>query len=366
MPFAVEIRELVVRYPTPAGDVVAVDGLNLAIPTGTVCTLLGPNGAGKTSTVETLEGYRKPTTGSVRVLDLNPITDAKALAPRIGVMLQRNGVYVTMTPREVMRLFASYCGTRALNPDDMLETVGLTSVAATPWRRLSGGEQQRLSLGLALIGRPDVAFLDEPTASVDPTARILVRDIIGQLRTDGVTVVLTTHDLDEAQRLSDHIVIIDHGKVLAEGTPTELMRGSGRGGIRFRTAGTFDTQALSLALGGSVSGAASGGPPGEGFPSRGSSNGGSPSGGSAGGTSEGEYLVDIDPSPTNVAALTTWLAQHNLAIEDLKAGTHSLEDVFLRLTATAQSVRADAEAATDPPGSASSGRRSRRKRPGRS
>lgn len=331
MPLAVEIRELVVRYPTPTGDVVAVDGLNLSIPTGTVCTLLGPNGAGKTSTVETLEGYRKPTTGIVRVLDLNPISDAKALAPRIGVMLQRNGVYVTMTPREVMRLFASYYGTRALNADDMLDRVGLSQVSATPWRRLSGGEQQRLSLGLALIGRPDVAFLDEPTASVDPNARILVRDIIGQLRTDGVTVVLTTHDLDEAQRLSDHIVIIDHGKVLAEGTPTELMQGSGRGGIRFRTPGQFDLHALSLALGGTVS---------EG--------------------SAGEYLVDVDPSPAHVAALTTWLAQHNLAIEDLKAGTHSLEDVFLRLTATAQSARTDADSALLGPGS-STGRRTRRK-----
>ena len=337
MAFAVEIRDLVVRYPTAGGDVVAVDHLNLAIPTGTVCTLLGPNGAGKTSTVETLEGYRKPTTGAVRVLELNPIADAKALAPRIGVMLQRNGVYVTMTPREVMRLFASYYGTRALNANDMLERVGLTNVAATPWRRLSGGEQQRLSLGLALIGRPDVAFLDEPTASVDPNARILVRDIIGQLRTDGVTVVLTTHDLDEAQRLSDHVVIIDHGKVLAEGTPSELMRGSGRGGIRFRSPGHFDSSALALALGGSVS---------EG--------------------SESEYLVDIDPSPANVAALTTWLAQHNLAIEDLRAGTHSLEDVFLRLTATAQSARTEAETAASATGSGPPGRRSRRDRGGHS
>ena len=324
------------QYPTPTGNVVAVDGLNLTIPAGTVCTLLGPNGAGKTSTVETLEGYRKPTTGTVRVLNLNPIADAKALAPRIGVMLQRNGVYVTMNPREVMRLFASYYGTRALNADNMLETVGLTSVAATPWRRLSGGEQQRLSLGLALIGRPEVAFLDEPTASVDPTARILVRDIIGQLRTDGVTVVLTTHDLDEAQRLSDHVVIIDHGKVLAEGTPTELMRGSGRGGIRFRTPGNFDLVALGLALNGTVSTG-----------------------------SEGEYLVDVDPSPSNVAALTTWLAQHNLAIEDLKAGTHSLEDVFLRLTATAQSARTEAEAAGTG-GSTGNARRSRRNRGARS
>jgi ABC-2 type transport system ATP-binding protein len=310
----------------------------LGIPAGTVCTLLGPNGAGKTSTVETLEGYRKPTTGTVRVLDLDPVSDAKALAPRIGMMLQRNGVYVTMTPREVMRLFASYYGTRALNADDMLQRVGLSDVAATPWRRLSGGEQQRLSLGLALIGRPDVAFLDEPTASVDPNARILVRDIIGQLRTDGVTVVLTTHDLDEAQRLSDHVVIIDHGKVLAEGSPNELMRGSGRGGIRFRSPDRFDANALALALGGSVT---------EG--------------------SEGEYLLDVDPSPVNVAALTTWLAQHNLVIEDLKAGTHSLEDVFLRLTATAQSARTESEASgSGAAGSSSTRRAARRNRGGRS
>lgn len=333
---AVEIRDLVVSYRTPAGSIRAVDGLNLSIASGTVCTLLGPNGAGKTSTVETLEGYRKPTAGTVRVLELDPIADAKALAPRIGVMLQRNGVYVTMNPREVMRLFASYYGSRALPAEDMLKRVGLLDVAATPWRRLSGGEQQRLSLGLALIGRPDVAFLDEPTASVDPTARILVREIIGQLRADGVTVVLTTHDLDEAQRLSDHVVIIDHGKVLAEGTPAELTRGSGRGGIRFRSLGTIDSHALALAMGGIVSG------------------------GSDAPGSEGEYLLDLDPSPANVAALTTWLAQHDHAIEDLKAGTHSLEDVFLRLTATAQLARTEAEAGGS--GNSSQGRRARRKR----
>ncbi len=129
--------------------------------------LLGPNGAGKTSTVETLEGYRRPADGTVRVLGLDPIADHRALTRRMGVMLQRGGVYPAMSPREAVRLFAGYYDDSE-EPEGLLYRVGLIPVATTPWRRLSGGEQQRLSLALALVGRPWVAFLDEPTAGVDP------------------------------------------------------------------------------------------------------------------------------------------------------------------------------------------------------
>lgn len=155
---AIDVRDLVISYPKTTKP--AVNGISFQVEPGEVLAILGPNGAGKTSTVETLEGYRRATSGTVTVLGFHPIDDAKELRARIGVMLQRNGVYLTMGPREVLRLFADYYGSRADDPDALLERVGLGSVATTPWRRLSGGEQQRLSLALALVGRPEVAFLD--------------------------------------------------------------------------------------------------------------------------------------------------------------------------------------------------------------
>ena len=212
---AVEVHDLVIHYPGTSTP--AVNGISFAVEPGEVLAVLGPNGAGKTSTVETLEGYRRATSGRVTVLGFHPIDDAKELRSRIGVMLQRNGVYLTMGPREVLRLFADYYGDRADDPDALLERVGLGRVATTPWRRLSGGEQQRLSLALALVGRPEVAFLDEPTAAIDPTARQTVRSLIHELRDGGVAVVLTTHDLDDAETLADHVIILDHGRIAAAG-----------------------------------------------------------------------------------------------------------------------------------------------------
>jgi ABC-2 type transport system ATP-binding protein len=311
MASVLEVTDLIVRYPAQPNPIVAVSGVSFTEHAGRVLTLLGPNGAGKTSTVETLEGYRRPSDGSVRVLGLDPIADARQLAPRIGVMLQRNGVYVTMNARDTIRLFASYYGDRAQNPDALLERVGLRSVATTPWRRLSGGEQQRLSLALAIVGRPEVAFFDEPTAGVDPMARLVVRDIIRELRDAGVCVVLTTHDLDEAERLSDRILIIDHGKVIADGSPSELMSGGPRAAIRFGGPPDLDQPALAAHMGAAVES-----------------------------TQPGEYAVACEPSPANVAALTAWLATHNHSLADLRAGRQSLEDVFLRLTESAKETDA--------------------------
>ncbi len=216
-PAAVSVNGLVVRY----GRVCAVDGLSLTARKGEVVAVLGPNGAGKTTTVETLEGYRKPAAGEVRVLGLDPIGDAARLAPRIGVMLQQGGVYPTMGPAQALDLFASYYD----NPDDpaaLLDLLGLTRVARTGWRRLSGGEQRRLSLALALIGRPEVAFLDEPTSGVDLEGRLTIREVIGTLRDRDVCVLLATHELDEAERIADRVVIVDRGRVVASGTPTSL------------------------------------------------------------------------------------------------------------------------------------------------
>jgi ABC-2 type transport system ATP-binding protein len=298
---AVVVSDLVVRY----GSVTAVDRISFTADAGEVVALLGPNGAGKTTTVETLEGYRRPTDGAVRVLDLDPVRDRKALLPGIGVMLQRGGVYPTMGPAAVLRLFASYYDDPA-DPHELLRRVGLEGVATTPWRRLSGGEQQRLSLALALVGRPRVAFLDEPTAGVDPQGRLTIRAEVRRLRDEGVCVLLTTHELDEAERVADRVVIVDRGKVVAEGTPAELMRSGEGGDIRFGAPPGLDVGALGVAVAAVVV---------EERP--------------------GEYRVDGDASPDRVAALTAWLAGEGLPLADLRAGRQTLEDVFLRLTGDA-------------------------------
>jgi ABC-2 type transport system ATP-binding protein len=298
---ALEVSDLVVRY----GDVTAVDGVSFAAEPASVVALLGPNGAGKTSTVETLEGYRRPTAGTVRVLGLDPSTQATELVPRIGVMLQSGGVYPGMSAREALGLFASYYDDPA-PVDELLERVGLRDVAGTPWRRLSGGEQQRVSLALALVGRPEVAFLDEPTSGIDPQGRLVIREVIRSLRDAGVCVLLTTHELDEAERLADRVVIIDHGRIVADGTPADLRAGGGASDeIRFAAPPALDVAALAAHLGGV--------PVHEDRP--------------------GEYVVAAPPAPSTIAALTAWLAAADLPLADLRAGRQTLEDVFLRLTA---------------------------------
>jgi ABC-2 type transport system ATP-binding protein len=298
---AVEVLSLVVRY----GSLVAVNDVSFTAESGQVHALLGPNGAGKTSTVETLEGYRKPATGGVRVLGLDPRADHRQLTPRIGVMLQRGGMYTGMNARDALHLTAAYYPSPA-DPDVLLDTVGLSAVAKTPWRRLSGGEQQRLSLALALVGRPDVVFLDEPTAGVDPQARLVVRDIIRGLADAGACVLLTTHDLDEAERVADVVTIIDRGRVVASGTPAELATSGAGEDIRFAAPAGLDVAALGAALACAV------------VEER-----------------AGEYRVDTAGTPATIAALTAWLAARDLPLGDLRAGRQTLEDVFLRLTGDA-------------------------------
>ncbi|HEV2809696.1 MAG TPA: ABC transporter ATP-binding protein [Acidimicrobiales bacterium] len=296
---AVSVAGLVVRY----GSVTAVDHVSFTAQAGQVLALLGPNGAGKTTTVETLEGYRRPDAGTVSVLGLDPMADHAALTPRIGVMLQQGGVYPGIRPREVLRLFASFYRDHE-DPDELLERVGLASVAGSTWRRLSGGEQQRLSLAMAVVGRPEVAFLDEPTAGVDPGGRRVVRQVVRDLADGGAAVVLTTHELGEAERTADRVVIVDRGTLVAAGTPAELMA-SGRPveQIRFGAPPGLDAPGLSVALGAEVQE-----------------------------VTPGEYTVATAPTPAAVAALTAWLAQRDLPLADLQAGRRTLEDVFLRLT----------------------------------
>ena len=305
------MRDLAVRY----GSVRAVDGVSFAAEAGQVVVLLGPNGAGKTSTVEALEGLRDPSAGSARVLGLDPRHDARALRPRIGVMLQAGGVHPGIRPLEALRLHAAFYR-NSLDPAALLDRVGLTGRARSTWRRLSGGEQQRLSFALALVGRPEVVFLDEPTAGVDLDGRRIVRELVGELRDDGVCVLLTTHDLDEAERVADRVVIIDRGRIVADAPAGELLATAPADDIAFAAPPGLDLAALSAAVGGPVT---------------------SPR--------PGEYLAAVAPTPTNVAAITTWLAEHDVALGDLRAGRRRLEEVFDRLTGDGF--------ADDPDGSAS-------------
>ncbi len=311
----VVVEDLTVRY----GNLTAVDNLSLAANAGEITALLGPNGAGKTTTVETLEGYRRGFAGRVEVLGLDPIAQHAELTRRIGVMLQSGGVYTGIHPAEILRLFASFYDD-PLDPDTLLARVGLEDRRSTSYRKLSGGEQQRLSLALALIGRPTVAFLDEPTAGIDVSGRNLIRQVITDLRDEGVCVLLTTHDLDDAEALADRVAIIDHGRLLAEGTPAELTRG-GTDEVRFGAPTDLDIAELGELVGAAVTE-----------------------------PSPGEYVVHAAGNPDLVAALTAWLARHDQPLADLRVGRQRLEDVFLKLTG---------EASTAPDGQESGGRPAR-------
>ena len=317
---AVEVEDLVIRY----GELVAVDQVSFGAPIGGVTAVLGPNGAGKTSTIEALEGYRRPAGGSMRVLGLDPIADHGELVHRVGVMLQTGGIYRAIRVAEALHLFASYYDA-PLDPDELIERVGLADRRRAVWRTLSGGEQQRLSLALSLVGRPEVVFLDEPTAGLDVSGRRLVHDLVRELRDDGVTVVCTTHDLGEADVLADHLVIIDHGRVVAEGTPAELTHASGPPEVRFATDPGLDTVTLAEHLGAEVTE-----------------------------TSPGEYVLATQGDPATVAHLTAWLAERDHSLADLRAGRQRLEDVFVRITTEAS--KADLPAPSDEP------RRGRRRR----
>jgi len=295
---ALEVDGLVKRYGTRT----AVDGLSLHARAGTVLALLGPNGAGKTSTVEVCEGFRSADGGRVRVLGLDP--EDAALRPRVGVMPQAGGTYPGLRAGEVLRLFASY-SRDPLPVGELLERLGLVDVQSTPCRRLSGGQAQRLSLAMAVVGRPELLFLDEPTAGLDPQARLATWDLVESLRRDGATIVLTTHLMDEAERLADDVVIIDAGRVVAAGTVTELTRGTAAGQLRWRARPGLDLDQLLLAL---------------------------PVGCLAKESPAGQYLVEGPLDPQLLASVTSWCAGHGVLAEDLRVERRTLEDVFLELT----------------------------------
>ncbi|MET7932336.1 ABC transporter ATP-binding protein [Streptomyces sp. NPDC005322] len=297
---AVEIVGLVKRY----GSKTAVDGLDLSVARGTVSAVLGPNGAGKTTTVETCEGYRRPDAGTVRIFGLDPVTDASALRPRIGVMLQSGGVYSGARAEEMLRHTASLHA-HPVDVKMLMERLGLGTCGRTAYRRLSGGQQQRLALAMAIVGRPELVFLDEPTAGLDPQARRATWDLVRDLRDDGVTVVLTTHYMDEAEQLADDVAIIDGGKAIAQGTPEQLCRGGAENTLRFTGRPALDLASLLKAL---------------------------PADSTAAELTPGSYRVTGKVNPQLLATVTSWCAQNGVMPDRISVERHTLEDVFLELT----------------------------------
>ncbi len=298
---ALNVDGLVKRY----GSIKAVDGLSFSVTVGEVFALLGPNGAGKTTTVEVLEGYRAPDAGSARVLGLDPIRDGQRLKQQIGIMLQQDGLYPGLSAREVVRHYARFYQAHA-DPEMLLERVGLQSAAKTSCRRLSGGQKRRLALAVALVGRPALVFLDEPTAGMDPQARLATWEIVRDLQRQGTTVLLTTHLMDEAERLADRVAIIDHGRLVALDTPAALTGGTAAGMVRFSAKAGLDTTALAAL----------------------------PSAQEAKEASPGSYVLKTANAPALLAELTAWLRDQGVMLSELRVGHGSLEDIFLQLTGT--------------------------------
>jgi ABC-2 type transport system ATP-binding protein len=282
-----------------------VDQLTFTVRTGEIFALLGPNGAGKTTTIETLEGYRSPDSGTVRVLGLDPIRQASELKPQIGAMLQEDGLYRDLNAREVLRLFASYYQ-NSQNIDTLLERVGLTEAVKTRYRRLSGGQKRRLSLAVTLVGFPRLVFLDEPTTGMDPQARLATWEIIRELKRNGVTVLLTTHLMDEAERLADRVAIIDHGRLVALDTPAGLTGVQDASVVRFVGPAGLDCEQLANLH----------------FAQK------------AQEIRPGSYLLETGAAPALLAELTAWLRDQKVTLSELRVGHGSLEDLFLRLTGT--------------------------------
>jgi ABC-2 type transport system ATP-binding protein len=308
-PPVITVRGLRKRY----GELTVLDGLDLEVARGQLVALLGPNGAGKTTTVEIIEGYRRPDAGEVRVLGLDPHHDGPALRPRVGVMLQHGGITPQGRPGELVRLHARLFAHPA-DPDELLDLLGLAGAATRRYKLLSGGEKQRLALALALVGRPELLVLDEPTAGMDPAAKATVRALIADLRAAGRTILLTTHELADVERLADHVVVIDRGRVLAAGTPAELVAGASLV-LRFRLAApdgsaasvnAADLAGLGASLGGLIE---------------------------ADGSAGRHRLAGREPDPGSLVTLASWCAERSLLLAELRTTGGTLEERFLELIA---------------------------------
>ena len=289
------------------GDKVAVDGLTLSVERGSITAVLGPNGAGKTTTLETCEGFRKPQAGRVRVLGLDPVAQRHQLLPRIGVMLQSGGAWSGVKAEEMLRHLASLHA-HPLPVEMLIERLGLADCGRTPYRRLSGGQQQRLGLAMAVVGRPELVFVDEPTAGMDPAARRTTWQLLQELKDDGVTIVLTTHYMDEAERLADRVHVIDHGRLIASGSPFELTRARGHATIRLVVTEPFPPEApasLATTLGPDTEVTT---------------------------VNEFSLLITGPADHSTLAKVSAWCQEQGVLPESLALGQRTLEDVFLQLT----------------------------------
>ncbi len=295
---AIAVRGLVKTYQSKR----AVNDLSFTVQRGEIFALLGPNGAGKTTTVEILEGYRTPDQGEVRVLGLDPRRNDTELKQRIGVMLQNGGIYPTITPLELLTLFSNFYR----NPEEpakLLKLVGLEESTGTRYKRLSGGQQRRLALAAALIGRPELLFLDEPTTGMDPQARRLTWEIIQSLRDQGLTVLLTTHFMEEAERLADRVAIIDHGKLLTL-EQTQVLTRTNSEELQFTGPAGLDCLALAAL----------------------------PAAQQAREVQPGYYAIETTRPIDLLAEVTAWARTRGILLNDLRVGHETLEEVFLRLT----------------------------------
>jgi ABC-2 type transport system ATP-binding protein len=295
-------------------------GVDLTVRPGEVVALLGPNGAGKTTTVEIIEGYRDADAGTARVLGQDPRRGGPALRARVGLMLQGGGgLEPRATPWDLVRLYTAFHD-GGPSPGSLIEQVGLGDVAATRVRRLSGGERQRLSLALALAGDPEVLVLDEPTAGMDPAARRDTRELIGSLRREGRTILLTTHDLGDVEALADRVAILHGGRIVAD-APPQALASTGEAQLRFRLHATPVEPALNrlrarLAAAHPPVGVAA-------IPLD------RPDGGATFTVEPGRASADL------VLELAQWAAREGLLIEELHAGATSLEDRYHELTGDA-------------------------------
>lgn len=299
MPPVIEVQELVKRY----GPLTAVDGISFTVDQGEVFGMLGPNGAGKTTTVEIIEGLTTADSGSVRVLGVDVRLAPRAVKERIGVQLQTPALYPRLTVWEVLDLFASFFR-RAAPPDTLIKLLGLEESRDKLTKDLSGGQQQRLSVALALVNEPEVVFLDEPTTGLDPQARVALWGVIEQLRAEGRTVFLTTHYMEEAERLCDTVLIIDHGRIVALGRPRDLIAAHFQ-----ETALTFET-AAALPEGGLQA-----------LP-----------GVSSASIANGEVTVYTRMVPETAAGLLRLAGELGVELHNLSVRRATLEDVFLKLT----------------------------------
>jgi ABC-2 type transport system ATP-binding protein len=314
---AIAIEGLVKRY----GERTVVDGVSLSIAAGELVALLGPNGAGKTTTVEIVEGYRRADGGRVRVLGIEPRSGGPALRARVGLMLQGGGIDPRAEPRETLIQYGRFHADPR-DPDELLGLVGLRALARTRFRRLSGGERQRLGLALALVGRPEVLILDEPTAGMDPEGRAATRGIVAGLRDEGVAILLTSHDLTDVERMADRVCILDHGRILASGTPGELAAGA-RPRLRFRLDSPLEADGLA-----DLDGALRAARPGASLSAE---------------PDVGYYRVDgVQPDAALVAALAAWCATADRLIREMRTTGGTLEEIYLELVGGSGPATGDA------------------------